>query len=248
MQHGFIDKNVHLGYNWGQYGKQFQKNMPLPNRILLYGEHWKNELDTDGFWSGCIDVVGSIRIDRYRLKRLKKNLGGSSRRVILWTTDGIAVEESIEFVKAAIYMLGSNYPMKLVIKLHPHAENLKDPYLNAFDGDNRVVVYLGNEGVSTFDHLVNSDMHLSISSTCLYEAISLGVPSVVLGLPSYEKVKPAIERGHCKLAMSPEDLARIFLKMELKNLPDQDKEYYFKYGALDNIRSVLNRFRKPLLS
>lgn len=243
MQHGFIDRNVHLGYNWGEYGKRFRKSIPLPNRLMLYGEHWKNELEMDGFWSGCIDVVGSTRLDRYRLKRQKRKLGVASRHVILWTTDGIEVEESIKFVKKAISRLGSSHPISLIIKLHPHAENLKDPYLNAFGGDNRVVVYLGNEGVSTFEHLVSSDMHFSISSTCLYEAISLGVPSVVLGLPSYEKVEPAIKLGHCQLAMTPEDLASIIFKMKVLTVPDQDKEYYFKHGALGNIKSVLNKFR-----
>ena len=49
FQHGIIDRH-HPGYSWLHSAQPYKTQIPLPDRIYLYGEHWKKELEYNQFW------------------------------------------------------------------------------------------------------------------------------------------------------------------------------------------------------
>ena len=81
---------------------------------------------------------------------------------------------------------------------------------------------------------------MSIASASHYDAIGLGVPTVVLPLQTHELVLPLCRAGHAHFAQTPEALADLVLAWRTLRLPENVSEYYFKQGARANIRRELD--------
>jgi hypothetical protein len=125
--------------------------------------------------------------------------------------------------------------------LHPVYETSKTLYEGAFKDDPRVQVLLGNEDPSTFDLLTLVDFHLSISSTCHYDALGLGVPTIILPFATYENVLSLHELGDAFLARTPTELLDILLRWKGREVPNEVGEFYFKKGALENMKREVIR-------
>lgn len=219
----------------------FRESLIVHDKILLYGEYWKLELEKNKFYSNELCVVGSTRIDRYRRDReeyLATKPQGCPISLVL-TTQGFAVKELIEFVYGFTLLIEGKLHYQLVIKLHPIYDRNSDPYKSAFVKNQSVSVFLGTDGPSTMELLAKADLHLSISSACHYDALGLGVPTVVIALPSHEIVMPLIDRGHAILAKSPRDLAAIVTMVNELKVSPETSAFYFRPGALDNILTEL---------
>lgn len=236
LQHGSIDRDHHA-YGWSEYACQYRDQMPLPDELLLYGAYWKQELDHHGFWGGTTRVVGSLRMDTYRSRRSARPEG--DHPTILVTTQGIETERVVQFLSAFLRQT-SETAFRLIIKLHPACEQKKDVYLAAVNGDPRVSVLLGSEGFSTFDLLTRADLHVSVSSTCHYEAIGLGVPTAVLPFATHEIVRPLVDAGHAILLQSSGDLGALVANDAAHTaVSDAVSGHYFAHGALDAVRERL---------
>ncbi len=237
FQHGFLDGRAHYSYSWTEYALKYRAQMPIPDRFFLYGEHWKNELELNGFWEDTLRLVGSLRIDLYRKCRLRK--WNQSAYLIVLTMQGIDIENTIAFMSEFLGIIHKHRNVELYVKLHPAYETSKSPYTTAFNGDPRVQIVLGSEEPSTFNLLARADLHLSISSTCHYDAIGLGVPTVILPFTSHEIVMPLKEIGHAFFANTPSELVEIVLQLQDYKVPAEIGEYYFKTGALENMKREL---------
>jgi hypothetical protein len=183
-------------------------------------------------------VVGSPRLDRYRAE---PDLRSPDCCTVLVTTQGLDVERLTAFLAAALQHLSQRVPLRLVIKLHPIHEADKRPYLDALSSFcDQLEVLAGSEGPSTFDWLRRAHLHVSIASASHYDAIGLGVPTVVLPLQTHELVLPLCRAGHAHLADTPEALADLVLAWRTLRLPESVSEYYFEAGARANIRRELD--------
>lgn len=236
FQHG-INDSTHAGYAWPASATRYRPMMPVPDRLLLHGEHWRRELSS-GFWGDSLRVVGSPRIDRYRAEPI---LRSPDCCTVLVTTQGLDVERLRAFLAGCLQRLSRRVPLKVVVKLHPIHEADKAPYLNALSSfSDQVEILAGGEGASTFEWLKRAHLHVSIASASHYDAIGLGVPTVVLPLQTHELVLPLCDAGHAHLARTPEALAELVLAWQTLRLPDDISEYYFKSGAVENIRHELD--------
>jgi hypothetical protein len=236
LQHG-INDSTHAGYAWPASAGGYRSIMPVPDRLLLYGEHWRRELDT-GFWGDSLRVVGSPRIDRYRSE---PPVRVNDRCTVLVTTQGLDVERVTAFLGACLRQIGGRVPVRVVIKLHPVHEADKRPYLDALSSfQDQIEIVAGDEGVSTFEWLRRSHLHVSIASASHYDAIGLGVPTVVLPFQTHEVVLPLCRAGHAYLARTPEDLAELVLGWRTLRLPENVSEHYFKSDARANILRELD--------
>lgn len=239
FQHGFLDRH-HPAYSWSAYALPYKTSMPLPDRIFVYGAHWKRELEASGFWDEEPCPVGSVRLDQYRKRRaIHKATNKDDRCTIVLTTQGIDMERLIALVVDFLKIAERQLEFRLYLKLHPVYETGKALYDAAFQADERVRVILGNEPPSTFELLACADVHASISSTCHYEALGLGVPTVILPLATHEIILPLYEAGHAFLAQTPQDWLDIILQCRHYEVPDDIGEWYFKPGALENIKRQL---------
>jgi hypothetical protein len=237
FQHGIMDR-FNPGYAWTEYAVAYRDAMSLPTRLLLFGEHWREELAKGGFWGDDLRVVGSVRMDEYRTKR-RASSERRGRRVV-WTTQGIDVQRSIEFM-AEFLRLTPDPDLTLQVKLHPLYDADHTPYQNALGADSRVVIEGVGEGRSTFAALVDADLHVSIYSASHFDALGLGVPTAVLPFRNHDVVSSLVERGDATLVQTPADLATLLRTGEAFSPDGGVREYYFRSSALRNAKDELTR-------
>jgi len=238
FQHGAIDRQ-HMLYSWSKYAVAFKTSMPLPNKIFAYGDFWNEELLATGFWSEEVRPVGSLRMDHYRTLRKQRIPNGSTRKVLL-TAQGIDTQRIIEMMSALLEQYNGDCPLKLIVKLHPVYDTATKPvYQNALAKFKNVEIISGAEEPSTFDLLMESDYHLSISSSCHYEAIGLGVPTIVLPFSSHEAVIPLCHANHARVVYSVGELRGILEKKASTSELEKISNYFFSPNAAINMQREL---------
>jgi hypothetical protein len=243
LQHGFLDRVSHPAYAWTGYAAPYKARMAVPDRLFLYGEHWKEELLANGFWGDSLRAVGSVRVDRYRQARSPRRPGDAFR--VIFSTQGLDVGRCIGFLREFIALGGPERELRLAIKLHPVYDRRSELYREAFGGDPRVEVLGADEGRDTFELIAASDLHVSISSTCHYEAIGLGVPTAVLPFATHEVMAPLCRRGHATPVRTPAELWQLVRRIDGGGPPPVPAEHYFKPGALENMLRELGAWRAP---
>jgi hypothetical protein len=237
LQHGGTTDRYHSGYCWTAYGIPYRPTMPIPDRLYLYGEHTRREIDRHGFWGSSVRIVGCPRVDQYRNRRSEPAQDGP--KVLL--TTGASIADTIAFMAEFLRTSRDVPGLELWVKLHPIYERSPDAYLEAFRGDARVQVLSGSEDPSTFELLSRASVHISVSSSCHYDALGLGVPTVILPLPTHEIVLPLHHAGHAILAQSPADLAGIVAGWRGLRVPPDVSGYHFRPHSIRNMREDLER-------
>lgn len=235
LQHGGTTDRYHSGYSWTAYAIPHRSTMPIPDRLFLYGDHTKREVDEHGFWGDTIRVVGCPRVDQYRNRWVGPQADGP---VVLLTT-GASIAETIAFMADFLRATRDLRSLQLWVKLHPVYEAGPEPYLQAFQGDDRVRVLSGSEDPSTFELLTRASIHVSVSSSCHYDALGLGIPTAILALPTHEIVLPLHRAGHAMLARTPADLVQIVSGWRSHRVPAAVSDYYFKPDSIRNMRTDL---------
>lgn len=238
LQHGLMDRH-HSAYSWTAYARPYRASMPVPDQVFVYGDHWREELAANGFWGEGLRVVGCPRLDQYAQMRPARPAASVCR--LLYTTQGLEREPVIDFWRRVLDLARGKVELSLQIKLHPVYDTDKDPYLAAFGDDPRVQVWLGNEGPSTFELLTQASLHASISSTCHYEALGLGVPTLILPFYTHEIVLPLAVEGHAWLAHTPERLVALAVGWRELSVPPEVSTHYYRPGAVDNMVAELER-------
>ena len=239
FQHGIIDR-YHPGYSWTDYATAYKTQMIIPDRIFIYGDYWRNELLENGFWDDELRSVGSLRIDQYR-NQVENEVGKKYQinnriKKIVVTTQSIAIESLISFLSEFIRITPT--PVELFIKLHPREFNRK-PYEAAFSTYNNVHIISGYESPSTFELLSTADYHASIHSTCHYEALGLGIPTIVLPLTNYMRMLPLCDQapGCALIVNSPAEVGRIITQNH--PVPQEIRSFFFREKAIDNMLNEL---------
>jgi hypothetical protein len=236
FQHGVISR-CHWGYSWTATALPYKQAMPIPDRIFLFGDYWKTELEANGFWGDALTSVGSLRLDQYRKGATRHP---SPVRRLLVTTQGVDTEKLIAFITDFLGLAHGRVELTIDIKLHPAYERSKRRYDAALGTDPRVRILASDEAPFTLELLAQADVHASISSTCHYEAIALGVPTVILPFTGYDDVMPLYHSGHALLARTPGDLLELVGEQKPLDIPEEVRAQYFRPGALQNIMRELD--------
>ncbi|MDI9569397.1 MAG: hypothetical protein QM278_01480 [Pseudomonadota bacterium] len=219
----------------------YKEKLIVQDKLFLYGEYWKSEIAANGFYGDELCAVGSARLDRYRIKRKecksKDKLGGPCK--LLVTTQGFALYELVGMLSRFLSLVPKELDYRLFIKLHPINERDVYVYETLYRGNDRVKVFLGTESPSTFDLLAEADLHLSISSACHYDALGLGVPTVVLALPNHEIVMHLVVSRQARIAATPEEIIDIVKECRSITVPPDVSASYFLPEALPRIKAEL---------
>lgn len=235
LQHGFLNAD-HPGYEYSQVEDSAAASIPMAERLFAFGEYWKQTLEEMPFWRGRVIAAGSLRLDKYRRVPRQKY----SVRTIVFTTQGIETPSVIRFLQSAWSQLRRDAKLRLLIKLHPIWDSDPSPYTVAFAGDDRVSIVSGSSEPNTLLLLTRADLHLSISSTCHYEACALGVPTAVLPFSTSENMAAMIAAGHAIQAQSVDDLAALMRGSALSVDPTVSS-FYFAPNARENMRHALDQ-------
>lgn len=240
FQHGgFIKGGPEYGWS-AAYAASYRERMPVPDRIFLYGDYWKEQLAVDAFWQGSLFAVGNLRMDKYRKRKaeFQARHKGEAFKIVA-TAQGVDTLKLIAFLNDFLQLAAGKLETDLFIKLHPVYESDKEIYERAFPANRQVRVISGSEEPSTFELLSSADLHLSISSTCHYDALGLGVPTVILPLANSEWILPLHRSGHAHLAPTPQALLDTVLQLKESSVPETVGAYYFRPGAVKNMKEAL---------
>lgn len=255
LQHGVIGKD-NAGYQWNKALFSNKRNIPLPDRILVFGKLWQDMLSQNGFWKKEeIQPVGSALIDQYRNFQ-KKRIKVPECIHILFTTDWTLSHRSIIFWKKfrnLVELHKTKMQYEVLIKPHPCETDYKTTY-KSLTSSEKVNFNLLAGDESTYNAMLASDLHISFASTTLLESSGLGIPTVcIFGEHTNGKIEDLIGTNifndfilHVE---SPEDFADIVHKSnasptfynEWQQKTEADGKMIFQENFFMNSKKIINR-------
>jgi len=233
LQHGFIYRHW-LNYRHepdetvADPANPADRGFPFPAATLLFDEHAARHLSTAGrFPPSTLAVTGSARLDELAVSmravteadtdRVRRECGaGAARTLVLFAAKE---REARPFLPALVEAVREMPDVQLVIK--PHPAETPDVYAAAAAGAGNV--YVAGSGASLPELLAAARALVTINSTVAIDALALGVPSVVIGLPN--NLTPFVDAGLMAGAGAPAEIRAALAKVLY------DKEFRSRIGT-----------------
>jgi len=197
LQHGFIYRHW---LNYRHEADEMQSlgddaGFPRPTRTLLFDRHARQTLETAGrFPAESLAITGSPRLDELvaRLETagdrdtIRRDLGvPPAGHLLVLAAKASEIGPHLEALFAAVHRPG----LRLVVKPHP-AES-RDVYVTRLAPDAPVEVLDAQADLGRL--LAAADGLITMNSTVAIDALVLGVPALVVGLPS--NLSPFVDAG-----------------------------------------------------
>jgi hypothetical protein len=202
LQHGFIYRHW-LNYRHepdetaADPGNPSDPGFPFPASTLLFDESAARQLTTRGrFPPDRLAVTGSARLDELSAsvralspadgERIRQAMGaGDSRPLVLFAAKE---REARPFLPALVEAMRGMPDVQLVIK--PHPAETPEVYAGAVAGVSNIRVAAG-EALPAL--LAAASAIVTVNSTVAIDALSFGLPSIVIGLPN--NLTPFVDEG-----------------------------------------------------
>lgn len=161
LMHGIIHR-AHTHYcSTSRVCQDLYTSGMLPDRIVVYGEYWKQVIAQGGIFPEHAIVVGGYYLKTPQETGLLKST--SDKRCILITTQPLVQDELRSYISFLKKSLDWTHWF-VIIKPHPsEAQNVYEDLVETGK------VEISTESVYTL--LKGCDIHLSVCSTVLYEAV-----------------------------------------------------------------------------
>jgi hypothetical protein len=210
LMHGTILPN-HPQYIYPEHCSSLFSSALFPDRLAVYGEYWKHVVV-----EGHMFPENSVVIGGYYLKVPQRTprSTSSTQHVILISSQPTVQKE----LYAYITFLKSEFDSRkwqIIIKPHPMESN--DAYE---DLQQPGFIEISNESI--YKLLAQSDFHISVYSSVLYEALSFDVSNYVLYLEKVATYCENIIQNGVAEALMPHQLPKITPKHALR------ADYYFQ--------------------
>ena|GEM_PF-3657896 len=245
FQHGLIHWD-HPGYIWPSCARRVRDRLPLPTRIATYGDYWSELLTTGGFWKADeIVSVGSVRMDWLRWRAAPRRGEAGAPRIIFTTqyaTRDSAIRLLAEFLDLAN---AASLRFNLLIKVHRSEAAFIGQYQKLAGRSPNVTVRSAYQG-DTLLLIAESDVHVSGWSTCHYEAVGLGTPTIVLRFPGPDRVADLEGLPGVSFAASAQRLlelvAQIPAAQATSSAGHDAADKLFKRDAVENAVALLSEY------
>jgi hypothetical protein len=214
LQHGFIYRH------WLNYrheadetvpdpGNAGDRGFPFPAATLLFDEYAARHLTTAGrFPPSTLAVTGSARLDELcasvralapqAIERVRREAGADpSQALVLFAAKE---REARPFLPGLVDAVRGMPGVQLVIK--PHPAEIPGVYASAVAGVPNIRVVTA--GAALPELLAASGAIVTINSTVAIDALALGLPSVVIGLPN--NLTPFVETGQMLGAATAQEI------------------------------------------
>ena len=203
LQHGFIYRHW-LNYRHepdetiSDPANPSDRGFPFPAATLLFDEHAARQLSTAGrFPTGTLAVTGSARLDELSAsmraltpadteRARRENGADGARALVLFAAKE---REARPFLPALVDAVRGMPDVQLVIK--PHPAETPDVYASAIAG--AANIHVAASGAALPPLLAAASAVVTVNSTVAIDALSFGLPSVVIGLPN--NLTPFVEAG-----------------------------------------------------
>ena len=242
MQHGLFS-GAHPNALPGDLTEEEISGAVTPTKLAVYGQFSADQLSHS--WVGVhrrIVPVGAAFLSNARKARQARFTPGEAARITL-TTQGIARQALADFIAQFLDQCLARF--ELVIKLHPAYDADAEFYRNLLGSDSRVRIVDGLAAESTHELIALSDLHISISSACHFDALGMGTPTGILQLDTYESVLDVIRHQGALLVESPADLARIVTDRAFPAVPQSTSRYFFETDFEEQLPTLINTLRQP---
>lgn len=185
LQHGTITP-YHLGYSYPGRPRIGQQ----PGELWCFGRYWAETVELPA--GTTTRVVGAPQLPT---GPVTKQAG-----LVLVSSQGTV---GPRLLAVAGELAAARPDLRVVFRLHP-SEHLSD-YPSTPDG-----VELSTGDVSqTYELMAAATYQVGVSSTTLFEGMALGCRTVVVALPGWEYLAPAVDRGDAVLAHDSAELAAL---------------------------------------
>ncbi|MGE7991594.1 hypothetical protein ACQKPE_11185 [Pseudomonas sp. NPDC089554] len=223
---------------------QTDADILLPDVLAAYGSYWRDYLAGSAL-ARLQRVVpcGCAVVEEYRAIRSAWAAARpeSQPLQILLTTQGIAVDALVDFMLQFVAL--ETRPFVLNVKLHPFYD--RDEAYRELAIDSRVRILGATDDTPTHLLMARADVHLSISSACHYDALAMGVRTIVLALPGHELMLPIIASGDTWLATSPAALSQGLARLTEEGVSLSVAESFCRAGFVDNLGKAAGILPKP---
>jgi hypothetical protein len=215
IQHGFISK-FHPAYSFGS--SKAPKLNSAPDRILTWGSYWGSGVPLA---KGTELVVSGPT----RAFRAFRDLAVAENRVVanqvLFTSQGAIATALFDAALETARLLPN---FKVIYRLHPN-EALAD-FEGLLKGQEKPKNFeLSHREPIFLDLVSQSEYLIGAFSTTIFEGLALGCKALVLPLPGFENMKPAIDAGDITLISSLENLPAALTSARRAEHPEK---YYSK--------------------
>ncbi|OCW57008.1 hypothetical protein [Hoeflea olei] len=209
----------------------------VPTVFAVYGAFSADVLQAS--WLHLNDrvrPVGAPFLERARAERAAHFRPGGVPRLTL-STQGIARQALGDFIASFLQLCEATF--ELVIKLHPAYDGDQDFYAQRFGKDPRVVIEPGTSAIGTDTLIARSDLHISISSACHYDALGIGTPTGILALETHEAMADLLGVPGACLIATPADLAGLVRNRAFGVVPEQTSRYFFERDFPGRVEALL---------
>lgn len=223
LQHGLISGND-LYYQYAHVFKEAVKNAFFPDKICVYGSHWKQIL-----LKGCEFSNEQITIagDYQWQPKAQPSECSSQNRVLICSQKNMD-EEYVSYAQRLAPIMEKHPDWKWTIKLHPLEKNKK-----AYEVLKEIGFEIVDQERTLFTLLRESRIQISIYSTTFYDALGLDILN--MSLQNYGNYKDYAAQMILEGVASPlrleQDPIEVFLSMEDKSQLLQREDVYAAFDA-----------------
>ena len=227
IQHGLIPE-FEIGYTYF-IAPYYVKERPLPDKILLYGEAFKeNILKTgNGFSDQDLVVTGYLRMNNFLPKIttekeaiksvVRKKLGVKDDDFLITVTSQPGFNIFlVRFLEKVIPLLKKG--IFICLKLHPLESVTENSVYKKLSTNSEIKIVNNKDMLDLYDLLIASNVHSTICSTVFLEAMALGIPNIILKLPGYETVLRTVNQGDIMVVDSPEEFVNEVMHLKSDNI------------------------------
>jgi hypothetical protein len=238
MQHGVFDEDHPDAVPDWVSGAPAE--LLLPDTLACYGPYWIERLASSRQYR-LAQPIGNELVDRFRTQRANRPpaVEGTPTR-LLFTSQGIDTERAIAWLDALLGTAPAGVRPALTIKLHPAYDHDLAPYASLVERHG-VRLVAGAQEPNVWELLAESDLHLSISSACHFDAAALGVHSVVMPLQGHYLMEAAIDGRTISAAPTPEFVWTLSAVVDGSAASFMAR--YASPGFVDRIDALINRLR-----
>lgn len=249
LQHGFTNR-YYVAYHWPTWVGTTTRVLPVPDHLITFSPYWSDELRAGSLWPGArLHSLGSIPIHQAQNEKGAPASKNPDEVSLLYTT-GFLDKGEVGFWREVLQQSKGLIPdFKLVVKLHPQSS---DSAIQLFQGlceqfPEAITVYRHSQ-VRTLDLIRMCTIHCSVMSTCHYEAIAMGKPTVVIKLQGWEFMKNLCMLGAARVCENPHELVDLLNSAARQNKvwdkwcrdTARFSEHFFASGATENIVQFFN--------
>ncbi len=238
LQHGAFTPGG-LEYCWGESAEKHKATMPLPTKLAIFGNYFEKQLLESKVWQDRLAVIGMARIDRIR-KRCNESYAPKSPLSLLVTCQGVAEESLLQLIDYIDQRCDQRVLAEIIIRPHPGYGNAAEIATDMFANRKRIRVSdIANKDETTIGLISKCDIHMSISSACLYESIALGKHTVIAKLPWWEVAEPLVKADLAHLVTCGSDLLEYMMNIFRGNRSLPRADSLFMPEAVFNFRRLM---------